>query len=374
MARVNITRQVKTEIGWRNVSLLRDGRGRIQWGSGVGRYLIEWYEEGRRRRLSAGSTPSEALEAQRQKRLELDARAANVKLALRVDENEDDDSFRLESCLSAFLKDVEAFRKPATHERYKFILELFSDHIAPKKDVREITAEDIKAFLAWRKSKGFDPGTTLYTDRVILHNFFSKQKIDNPVKEVPRLKRMHKKPLAYMEEELKKFFAACNDWDKAFFGLALSTGLRRGELKTLHWSDLDLSGRQVHVTAKPEYDFVPKDWEERSVPLTHEVAGILRKHPRHGKCALVFPSSNGKPNYRFLHDRCKAVAKQAKLDPKEWHLHRFRDTAATRWLRAGVDVRTVQTWLGHESLDTTQKYLEPSKETDRQLNRIRLPL
>jgi site-specific recombinase XerD len=56
-----------------------------------------------------------------------------------------------------------------------------------------------------------------------------------------------------------------------------------------------------------------------------------------------------------------------------WHLHRFRDNAATRWLRAGIDVRTVQAWLGHESLATTQKYLEPWKETEKQLNEMRMP-
>jgi Phage integrase family len=39
------------------------------------------------------------------------------------------------------------------------------------------------------------------------------------------------------------------------------------------------------------------------------------------------------------------------------HLHRFRDSAAIRWLRAGIDVRTVQEWVGHESLATTQKIL-----------------
>jgi integrase len=39
-------------------------------------------------------------------------------------------------------------------------------------------------------------------------------------------------------------------------------------------------------------------------------------------------------------------------------VHRFRDTAAIRWLRAGIDVGTVQSWLGHESLATTQKYLD----------------
>jgi hypothetical protein len=57
----------------------------------------------------------------------------------------------------------------------------------------------------------------------------------------------------------------------------------------------------------------------------------------------------------------------------QWHLHRFRDTAATRWLRAGIDVRTVQAWLGHESLATTQKYLEPSKETEKALEKMRMP-
>jgi integrase len=47
-------------------------------------------------------------------------------------------------------------------------------------------------------------------------------------------------------------------------------------------------------------------------------------------CPLVFPSGQGKPNYRFLHDRRKVVAKRAGIDPNLWHLHRFRDTAATR--------------------------------------------
>jgi site-specific recombinase XerD len=87
----------------------------------------------------------------------------------------------------------------------------------------------------------------------------------------------------------------------------------------------------------------------------------------------VFPSPKSHVNFRFMHERCKEIAGLAGLDKAEWHLHRFRDTAATRWLRAGIDVRTVQEWLGHESLATTQKYLEPSKETERQLDAMKLP-
>jgi site-specific recombinase XerD len=50
-----------------------------------------------------------------------------------------------------------------------------------------------------------------------------------------------------------------------------------------------------------------------------------------------------------------------------------RSHLSVRWLRAGIDVRTVQEWLGHESLATTQKYLEPSKETEKQLEDLKLP-
>lgn len=370
MARVNITRQIKTANGWKNVALDRDGKGRVKWGAGPGRYIIEWYDGGRRRRQAAGTTPAEALEAQRRKRLELEAQKTGLEL---LGLPEEGGKLTLTETLANFLKDIRAFRKPLTFQKYEHVLELFCEYVAPKSDAREITAEDIKRFLSWRESQGFDPGTTLYTDRVILHNFFSKLKIDNPVKEVPRLPRFRKKPVAYTDEDLKKFFAACDEWKRAFFALALATGLRRGELKTLHWRDLDVKHRRVHVTAKPEYGFIPKDWEERTVPLTREVAAVLKKHPRIPDCPLVFPSPNGQLNWR-LHDVCRAVATRAGLKAKEWHLHRFRDTAATRWLRAGIDVRTVQSWLGHESLDTTQKYLEPSKETEQQLGKLRLPL
>ena len=85
------------------------------------------------------------------------------------------------------------------------------------------------------------------------------------------------------------------------------------------------------------------------------------------------PASRADLSSSYIHDLCKAVAKRAGLDSEKWHMHRFRDTAATRWLRAGIDVRTVQVWLGHESLATTQKYLEPSKETEKQLDKMKLP-
>ena len=367
MVHVNILQKVKSDGSWKSRALLRDKRGRVKWPSG-GRFLIEWRESGRRLREAAGDTPADALEAQKRKRLELEAAKTGVKI---VDESEP--QFPLTDTIDKFLADIKTFRKKLTWQKYDHILNLFAEYVAPKNDAREINAEDIKQFLAWRKAKGFDPGTTLYTDRVILHNFFGKLGIDNPVKDVPRLPKFRKRPIAYPDAQLKKFFGACDDWEKAFFSLVLATGLRRGEMQTVHWADLDLVHHRVHVTAKPQYGFLPKDWEERTVPFSSEVANILKKHPRVTGCPLVFPSPKSHINFRFMHERCKEIAARAGLNKDEWHLHRFRDTAATRWLRAGIDVRTVQVWLGHESLATTQKYLEPSKETEKKLDKMKLP-
>lgn len=78
---------------------------------------------------------------------------------------------------------------------------------------------------------------------------------------------------------------------------------------------------------------------------------VGRGHPEgapEGERVLVFPSPKSHVNLRFMHERGKEIAERAELN-KTNGLHRFRDTAATRWLRAGIELRTVQEWLGHES-------------------------
>ena len=166
MARVNFLQRVKTSKGWSNVPLKRTPKGNIKWPSG-GRYLIEWRGNGRRLRKSAGDTPAEALKEQNLKELQLKASVTGFEIKdLRNDESRQS----LVRAVDDFLKDIKTFRKPLTHQKYTHILQLFCEHVAPKSDVREITGEDIKNFLAWRKSKGFDPGTTVLKPWMVLQN------------------------------------------------------------------------------------------------------------------------------------------------------------------------------------------------------------
>jgi integrase/recombinase XerD len=64
---------------------------------------------------------------------------------------------------------------------------------------------------------------------------------------------------------------------------------------------------------------------------------------------------------RLIADELKACAKRAKLNKNEFRLHKFRATFATWSLWAGVDLRTVQLWLGHSDMESTMRYLKPAR-------------
>src|SRR6266849_919436 len=68
-----------------------------------------------------------------------------------------------------------------------------------------------------------------------------------------------------------------------------------------------------------------------------------------------------------------AGAKRAKLDPTKFDLKTFRSTYATGMLRRGFDVRTVQHWMGHKSLETTMRYLAPATDVHDEVDLVTIP-
>jgi integrase/recombinase XerD len=85
-----------------------------------------------------------------------------------------------------------------------------------------------------------------------------------------------------------------------------------------------------------------------------------RKRQSDRTCNLLFPTSGCTPKLDFL-DCLKAAAERADLDKDDFWLHKFRATFATWSLWAGVDLRTVQLWLGHSDMESTMRYLKPSR-------------
>jgi site-specific recombinase XerD len=102
------------------------------------------------------------------------------------------------------------------------------------------------------------------------------------------------------------------------------------------------------------------------------LANILERHPQTNGSVFMFPSPTGNREQNMLR-LCKAVAERAGLDPAAFDLKTFRSTYATRMLCQGFDVRTVQDWMGHKSLETTMRYLVPATDVHDRLDEIEIP-
>jgi integrase len=179
-------------------------------------------------------------------------------------------------------------------------------------------------------------------------------------------------PKVYTEQELARFLAACDPSELTMFATYLLTGFREQEVMYLFWSDVSFQLRTIRVTAKPDLRFFPKRSEEREIPLHAELAKLLERHPRQEEGRFNFPSPAGNREQNMLL-KCKAVAERCGLDPAKFDLKTFRSSYCTRMLRFGFDVRTVQHWMGHKSLETTMRYLAPAANVQDQVDLVALP-
>jgi site-specific recombinase XerD len=148
--------------------------------------------------------------------------------------------------------------------------------------------------------------------------------------------------------------------DHAFMLLAVQTGLRLSEMTGLKRGDLVVeTGAHMRVVGKGR--------KERCTPIARSTLGILKawlKEPRRGDDDLLFPNARGNRltvhGVQYMLNKHRRTASNAcvSLKQKRVTVHRLRHTAAMELLQAGVDRAVIALWLGHESVETTQIYLE----------------
>lgn len=148
--------------------------------------------------------------------------------------------------------------------------------------------------------------------------------------------------------------------DRALLLLAIQTGLRVSEITALRREDLVL-GTGAHVRCQG------KGRKERCTPLTRPLTRILAAwlaEPSHRATDLVFTNARGtrlsSDGVQYLLAKHLAIARQRcpSLRQKVVSPHVLRHTAAMELLQAGVDRSVIALWLGHESVETTQIYLD----------------
>lgn len=133
--------------------------------------------------------------------------------------------------------------------------------------------------------------------------------------------------------------------------LALNTGLRRGELFSLKWADIDADATMLTVRAA-----AAKSGNSRRVPLNDEAQAVLkgwRKQNNPSDGDLVFPGDDG-VRLTNCNKSWATVCKIAKLT--NFRLHDCRHHFASRLVQLGTDLNVVRELMGHADLKMTLRY------------------
>jgi integrase len=203
---------------------------------------------------------------------------------------------------------------------------------------------------------------------VLLNGIFRRAKkvwglAGNPVAEIekPPLGRSGDIDVFSPEEVHALVRAAASEQDAALFLTAAFTGLRRGELLALHWRDVDFAGSVIRVRGSYSEGQLttPKSGKVRSVPMAPAVASSLAKLGLRSDFVadddLVFIGVAGSYlDASALRRRYKDALTRAGLRPLRFH--DLRHTFGTRVI-SKADIRRVQEWMGHASIQTTMQYL-----------------
>jgi integrase len=137
--------------------------------------------------------------------------------------------------------------------------------------------------------------------------------------------------------------------------LTVNTGLRRGEVLQLKWSDVDLLQRKVIIRGDNA-----KSGKTRYVPLNDEAMTTLQRwRPSAEVTGWVFPGHDG-GRMMSIKTSWKGVLISAAITDFRWH--DLRHHFASRLVMKGVDLNTVRELLGHADLSMTLRYAHLSPE------------
>ena len=253
------------------------------------------------------------------------------------------------------------------------------------KNIDLITADDIRYHIAKLIKRGISKAH-VNNERHYLSSFFSwlmaEEMISkNPMLRIEAVKQQKRKEPAFKDDEIELMRTFLRDWrEKAIFETLLSTGCRVAELCSIKISDIDNDTiyvlgkgnkfRYVYLNAKAKLT-IARYLEERcddnpylfpraisNFVACASRAGRANTHEWYKSPELV---SQSLPMDKSTAEQImRRLGKKASIE--NVHPHRFRRTCATLALRKGMPLELVSKMLGHESIGTTQIYLDLAEE------------
>src|SRR5258708_7698548 len=365
---INLTKRVQTPHGWGYCTDVLSENGRVkrdlvmvngkQETHKEGAYYLEWREGAKRVRLSVGKDPADASARRQRKEAELNAVNNGVSV---VAENGQNGHSSVAGAVAEFLEETKLTKKPKPLAAYSTALAYFVES-CHKLNLEEIERRDLLKFSAFLRDQKDQGPRSVYNKFENVMTFLKAHGIRGLAGKNDWPRFTEEEPEIYEQKELNKLFAKCDAEERIWYQFFLMTGMREQEVMNTYWSDVNFAASTVRVSHKPDRGWTPKAYREREIPIPTKLVKSLKawKAKSDKACSLVFPTAGCNPKLDFL-DGLKAVAERAKLDKENFWLHKFRATFATWSLWAGVDLRTVQQWLGHSDMESTMRYLKPSR-------------
>ncbi len=285
------------------------------------------------------------------------------------------------------------FKKKPEHSFKEMMGRYLKEHVSQKKSARayegyvsnllaffgeevlisEVTPSIINKFKVTRREEGVKSGT-INRDLSILKNCFNiamKQwewVNTNPVTRIAMEKEPPGRIRFLTDEEFERLCDACPEWLKPIVLTARHTGMRKENILSLQWNQVDLFRRVITLEQT-------KNNERLCIPINDTLMELFKKlaKVRHIKSQYVFfhPNAqkknakgifNGKRYYELKTSFRKAL-KKAGIE--NFRFHDLRHCFASDLVQRGVDLHVVQTLLGHKSERMTEICPPCSREFER---------
>lgn len=266
--------------------------------------------------------------------------------------------------------------RPTTYAAHNYV---FKNHILPglgDTQLSELTSERVGEFLEERKRFGnHRPGNSGLGEETMRHIHRLLQQCmdqamrdglltENPAKAFRYRKSTTVKANIMTPLEMEDYLDAAERLGHLpMFMLALTVGLRQGELIALKWSDLDIESRTLTIAEKRAVvrrELVEYGSQTRTIALTPEVIDLLiREHDKHPSSPLMFmhPAALKPYSPQMVRRMHNEIIKEAGID----HI-RFTDlrhTCAVLSLRNGMETKELARMLGHYRPSITRQNYEP---------------
>lgn len=218
----------------------------------------------------------------------------------------------------------------------------------------------VEQFQTERLNKGNKPATVNRLLAAIKHMFTKacewEMITEETLKRVHKVKFLHEnnKRLRYLtKEECQSLINACDKHLKPIVIAALNTGMRRGEIFSLNWNNIDLKHGFILLEKT-------KNGDRREIPINDTLKRTLQGLARRLDIPSVFCDHSTGKRYTDIKHSFNSACRRAGIHDS--HFHDLRRTFASHLIMAGVDITTVKELLGHKTLTMTLRYahLAPS--------------